>query len=71
MVALTFESATFSARSRVASASLNWPRTLLMPAWRTVKAISLCELSRVQVPVVTLAGSAMVFLLESGGWCLV
>ena len=53
------------------SASLNWPRTLLMPAWRTVKPISLCEVSRVQVPVVTFAGSAMVVLLESGGYSVV
>ena len=50
MVAVTEERSRVSPRSAVAATSVNLPRTLLMPAWRTVKPTSLCEASRFQVP---------------------
>ena len=41
---------------RVAAASLKRPRTLLMPAWRTLKPTSLCDMSSVQTPGVKPSG---------------
>src|SRR4051812_34507871 len=65
-VAFRLASASDSCTLASAVASLNRPRTLLMPAWRTLKPTSLWDMSSVHTPWVNPSGSVTTVSFERG-----